>query len=743
MSIEEKGKGLIAHWSFDEGKGSEVTDEIQGKQYPIHYVFKDNHTHLYQDPQWRNGIKGSSLLFDGYSTWIERKGGIISEIEKEFTVEAWVAPRSFGGNEDERLTAVINQHNLEKKQGFILGIHRHGKWSLQIGTNQNWIQVWADGYPLPKNKWSYITATFNGVIGIIRLYLNGEKVAEGQIEANSTVSKCEENLLIGKNNHPIWIEDVFSLNMFSGLIDDVKVHNRELSSIEVYANYKSYLSPFNGEIPYIPYHEICIERNIYDSDYHRPKYHLTAPGLWMNEPHSPLYFKGKYHLFYQHNPHGPYWGNIQWGHWVSEDLVHWRDLPIALETEDDGLAPDGIWSGNAAYDEEGLPVLFFTAGNLEKTPNQMVGLARCVYEDDGDLNLTNWVKHPTPIIVQPQGLGLHYDGFRDPFVWKEGDTWYQIVGSGIEGKCGTAIVFTSTNLVDWDYRGLLYDDLEQNYPYLGEVWELPILFPIGEGKHIFIISPVGIGADVEVFYWIGKWDKDQFRFIPDCEEPQLMDLGDFNFTGPSAMIDQKTGRLILFTIAQGQRSLKEEYEAGWAHNGGLPVELWLRQDGRLGLKPIEELEALRGDKVVSIQGKSKDEVNEIIQGVKSNMLEIRLEIQAESATQFGIKVLKSPKGKEETLIFYDKEVEKLNVVKQKEHSPIETQGGSLRINGENMKLHIYLDCSMVECYANELKSLTTRVYSSSLDAKGLEIWGNGNFTVVSMDAWEMKSIHKS
>lgn len=738
MSIEKLTKDLIAHWSFDEGSGSKVHDTVQKFQDSIHYVFNGNRTQPYQDPQWRDGISGSSLLFDGYSTWIERKVGIGPEMFEEFSIEAWVAPRSFGGNEDERLSAIINQHNRDKKQGFILGVHKHGKWSLQLGINQDWIETWADGYPLPKNKWSHITAVFNGLKGSIRLYLNGEQVAENKIESNSMVTECQESLVIGRNNHPIMIGDVFSLNMFSGLLDEIKIYKRELSSCEV----KERFNAFDHD-KLISYEDIYIDRKVYDVDRNKPKYHITAPGLWMNEPHAPIYFEGKYHLFYQHNPQGPYWGNIQWGHWVSDDLVRWKDLPIAIGTEDDGLAPDGIWSGNAAYDEDGLPVLFFTAGHLEKKPNQMVGLARSTYKKDQDLNLTNWVKHPTPVAVQPKGIGLHYDGFRDPFVWKEEDKWYQLVGSGIEGKCGTAVVFTSTNLVDWDYQGLLYDDLNQHYPFLGEVWELPILLPISEDKHIFIISPVGKGADVEVFYWIGNWDKERFRFIPDKEQPQLIDLGDFNFTGPSAMMDPKTGRVILFTIAQGQRSLQDEYDAGWAHNGGLPVELSLRQDGRLRVSPIEELQTLRGNKLVSIKNKPLNEANDQINKVKGNMLEICLELKAQSANQFGISVLKSPNGIEETLFFYDKEKEELSVVKQKENSPKESQGGALKLNGENLKLHIYIDCSIVECYANELKSLTTRVYSSSLDAMGLKLWGDESVTIVSMDVWEMKSIHEN
>ncbi|MFP3442545.1 hypothetical protein R0K18_32915, partial [Pantoea sp. SIMBA_133] len=82
------------------------------------------------------------------------------------------------------------------------------------------------------------------------------------------------------------------------------------------------------------------------------------------------------------------------------------------------------------------------------------------------IDLKIWKKHPVPVTIQPNHMGLHHDGFRDPFVWKEGEIWYQIVGTGIEGVSGAAILFTSDNLVDWECKGLLYDDKDQEYPFL-------------------------------------------------------------------------------------------------------------------------------------------------------------------------------------------------------------------------------------------------------------------------------------
>jgi sucrose-6-phosphate hydrolase SacC (GH32 family) len=169
----------------------------------------------------------------------------------------------------------------------------------------------------------------------------------------------------------------------------------------------------------------------------------------------------------------------------------------------------------------------------------------------------------------------------------------------------------------------------------------------------------------------------------------------------------------------------------------------LREDGRLGVEPIEELQSLRTEKLICMVNKSSQEVNKLLKNVKGDMLEIRLELYSEKVKQFGIKVRCSPEGEEETLIYYDQVCEKFNVNREKtslnqEELTNGVQGGKLELNGENLRLHIFLDRSMLEAYANGLKSLTTRVYPSRKDSLGLKIWGN--VTVKSIEVWKLKSI---
>ncbi|MEJ2538331.1 MAG: glycoside hydrolase family 32 protein, partial [Calditrichia bacterium] len=80
----------------------------------------------------------------------------------------------------------------------------------------------------------------------------------------------------------------------------------------------------------------------------RPQIHFSPPQNFMNDPNGLIYYKGKYHLFYQYNPYGKEWGHMSWGHAISSDLMHWKHLPIAIREEDDIM----IFSGSAVYDRE-------------------------------------------------------------------------------------------------------------------------------------------------------------------------------------------------------------------------------------------------------------------------------------------------------------------------------------------------------------------------------------------------------
>ncbi len=749
--------GGVVEWSFDDGTGKTALDSVGDKEDDINHVFNQARYKEPTDPLWRtNGVEGGSLMLDGYSNWIIRDNEKVEQLTDALTIEAWVAPRAYEWGDQSKLSAIVNQYNEETREGYILGMYRHGSWSMQVGVGGQWVEAWVTEHPLEKFKWNHIVATFDKEDSVIKLYLNGEEVASEVTPEGYPITRSSEDLVIGLNNQAFEMVGVFHTNVFCGLIDEVKILNKALSAQEVADAYGYYLDINDDEIPEISAADIDLDPSLYDGDLHRPQYHLMPPGNWTNEAHAPFFYNGKYHLFYQHNPIGPYWHQIHWGHWVSEDMVHWENVRPALAPEAGTLDPDGAWSGSATIDENGAPVIFYTAGNNSVSPDQRTAIATPA--DLNDPYLKEWVKYPTPVTLQEDG-GI-FGEFRDPYVWYDSDTekYYQLVSTGMEDlSSGTAFVYESDDKINWDYKGPIYLSDRALYPELGTVWELAVLLPLGKDsqnndKFIFIVNPhekeshTGspyLQRDVEVMYWLGTWDRDNYRFIPDQAAPTRIDVGDSLLTAECGFI-APDGRVIMFNMFQGGRTSQSEYESGWAHHAALPVTLSLDANDELKVEPIEELQSLRGDKIVDFTNKTKAEANDLIDEVQSDMLEIKMEIDPLSADKFGLKVRVSPNEEEETLIYYDLTNETFNV--DRTNSSVDPdvrsygiQGGYVDLDGEDLILHIFLDRSAVEAFANYKKKLSTRVYVGRYDSLGLKVWSDSAITVKSMEIWEMES----
>ncbi|HWI90699.1 MAG TPA: GH32 C-terminal domain-containing protein [Flavisolibacter sp.] len=751
----QQGKDLAGYWKFDELKGKLAIDQVTGNVDSIHYIFND--TKYPSDPIRRNGIYNSALDFDGFSNWIARPADKFATPTKAITISVWVAPRAFEHGDSNRLSAIVNQQNIAEKTGFALGMFRHGRWSFQVGNGDQWIEVWDENHLIPRRQWSYLVATYDASTATATLYLNGKEISHKTLSQNLPIKPADEPLIIGKHNQPVKLNarSNIELNMYNGLLDELKIYDRTLTKDEIGASYRSYIAMHKNTVPAISYAEIKLDRAPYKDDPNRPQYHAIPPGHWMNEPHAPFYYNGKYHLTYQHNPTGPYWHQIHWGHWASDDLVHWYDVPEAIFPGNDSVSPDGIWSGSATFDDKGVPVYFYTFGNWSKVKNQGVALA--FPKDPKDPNLSEWVKDSKPLIVQGDDQGLIGE-FRDPFAWKdkEDNKWYLLVGSGIQNKGGTAWFYESDDFKKWKLRGPFYLSNYEKYPFLGSIWELPVFLPIGkyengETKYVMIVSPKGLKQNVEVYYWLGRFDKKNGKFIPDDEEPQYWDYGIRTFIGPSGMVDPKTGRVLIFTITAGGNG------PGWSGNASFPTHIFLNKEGKLGVKPIEELQSLRKKELISLSNMTLPEANEALKNVQGDMLEIILEMES-SADKYGIKIRKSPDDKEETILLYDAVNKKLRADLSKTslrasgfRGPRDPLSGTDKradliqhfdLKGESLKLHIFIDKALVQAYANDLKTITTWTYPSLETSKGLQIWAeNGNAKVKSIQVWEMKSIY--
>lgn len=469
-------------------------------------------------------------------------------------------------------------------------------------------------------------------------------------------------------------------------------------------------------------------------DPHRPRYHYLPLANWMNDPNGLIQWRGEYHMFYQYNPSGPFFGTMHWGHAVSKDLVHWQHLPMALSSTPGGPDTDGCWSG-CAIEHQGVPMLFYT-GVWPET--------QCLAT--GSEDMVNWQKYAgNPIIAAPPD-DLAITDFRDPRVWRDGDAWYMTIGAGIEDVGGAVLLYRSTDLFNWDYLHPLHiGDKYQTDPIWTEaVWECPDFFPLGD-KHVLLISTAPNWR--ASLYFVGDYRDHKFT----SETLQFLDFGDKQFFAPQTFLDEQGRRLMFGWLWEG-RSEAAFRAAGWAGVMSLPKVLTLRQDGLLGVEAAPELQMLRGQHTRLAGEKLTPSTTDVLSEVQGDCLEIIAEFDfdglepADYAHVFGLKVRCSPEGDEETVIGYNRDTKRLYIQRKKSSLDPEAdrhaKGGHFALEpGQSLRLHIFLDRSVVELFANGWACLTARIYPSRPDSLGLAPYVDGGSVVLkSMDIWEVRSI---
>lgn len=472
-----------------------------------------------------------------------------------------------------------------------------------------------------------------------------------------------------------------------------------------------------------PLEHVCRLRASLSNDPHRPQYHFSAPANWLNDPNGLIQWRGQYHLFYQHNPDAPVWGNIHWGHAASDDLIHWSDLPIALSPSEDGPDRNGCWSG-CAVDNDGVPTLVYTGVFPE---------VQCIAtSSDG---LLTWKKHPTNPVIASSPEHIDVVGFRDPYVWRKDGCWYMALGTGIKDVGGAVFLYKSKDLIRWDYvNPILVGDKNST----GEMWECPSVFPLGN-KYVLLVS---IFPRAGTYYFIGSYDGN--RFTPELQGP--LDLGTY-FFAPQTLLDDQGRRTMLGWIWEG-RNDEAQRAAGWAGIQSVPRQLTLLPDGTLGIEPVVELQMLRGTAYHLSDIELSPTSLTVLRDVQTNCLEIIAEVDPGDAEKCGIKVCCSPDGEEQTLIAYDHKANRL-VIDSSQSSLREdvyraVQGGTLALaNSETLKLHIFLDRSVIEVFANGRACLTSRIYPSRVDSLGVELFAHGGSAKLqAISIWKMQSIWK-
>ncbi|MGV9194080.1 glycoside hydrolase family 32 protein [Microbacterium sp. MC2] len=454
----------------------------------------------------------------------------------------------------------------------------------------------------------------------------------------------------------------------------------------------------------------------------RPRWHFMPPTGWMNEPHGVLHHGGRHHMFYQRNERGPFWGDISWGHAASDNLVDWVDLGSALVPGDVAIAPEGIWSGSSTVDADGEPVIFFTAGDNRDSPNQRTAVARAV--DSRDPELREWTPstHPVTFIHDAQdaltreGRRLLTNEFRDPYVWREDDRWFQLVGGGIESEGGTALLYEAPGPSGpWRYRGPLYVGDSRSLPETGVMWELPSLVPVGRGgsrRHALLVTPWWPSPTEHSlqhqWYWLGRWDPDSGTFVADDSTPRDLDFGGY-FTGATPSF-HPDGRTLVWSISQDLRSEADHHRAGWAGHAGVPLEVDLSCD-RLVPSPVAELAALRGEPQ-TLAFESGSVTIDV-----GPMWDLELDVKIEAGAEVGVAVRLDDQGGAAARVSVVRSAE--GVASVIVEGPAERGVRRLDLDhaeGALMRLRILADHSALEVFIDGGGMFTTRAWSRGSDA---------------------------
>jgi len=453
-----------------------------------------------------------------------------------------------------------------------------------------------------------------------------------------------------------------------------------------------------------------------EADPSRPIYHFRPPALWMNDPNGTIYHNGYYHLFYQHNPYGDDWGHMHWGHARSKDLVYWEHLPIALWPSEE-RGEGHCFSGCAWISGQGQPMLFYTKvspGDHDKRLDNEQWAAI------GDADWLVWQKHPAnPILSLENHGGPKFGGeWRDPFIFQEGDRTFMVLAGNVEEKAMVALYEAEdTELVRWRYRGILAQKPTSEVRY----FECPNFFSLGD-RWILLYSPYA-----PVRYMTGSFDVETLSFSP--EQEGVLDPGFGNdvpnFYATNILFDDQ-GRCILLGWVRG-------FTPGRGWNGclALPRILSIGPDGRPRQEPVPELQRLRG-RQMQLPELTLNNSRQLLADIQSNSLELQVVIEPDDAKTVGLTIGHSQAGQQGVAIRYDGQNLEVAGV------PVPFK---LSETEKALKLHLFLDRSVLEVFANDGRVCVTRVIDPPAQDSSIELFATGGRArFKSIEAWEMNSI---
>jgi fructan beta-fructosidase len=367
------------------------------------------------------------------------------------------------------------------------------------------------------------------------------------------------------------------------------------------------------------------------ADYTQPyrnQFHASAHRGWNNDPNGLVFHDGKYHLYFQHNPFGIFWGNMHWGHFESTDLINWKEQPIALYQK---TAKDMVFSGGGFVDYNNSSGLGANTQFAAFTSTGRGG--ECLaYSKDGGLTFTELPENP---IVKHRG--------RDPkvFWYQPAQKWVMVVYD--ETPCDETAAITQTigpkerssshlafweskNLRQWRQTGAFTDADRLAVFECPEMFELPIVGKSGETRWILLAA--------QNRYFIGQFDGRTFH-----KESGPHGMGHGSFYAAQTFSDVPDGRRIQIgwvrTDAYLQRFPNQIVNQAFT----LPHELTLRETGeglRICFSPVGETEQLRGEVLAEGKDLAPAQVNELLQKCRGELSETLIEFSSAAPRQLVI-----------------------------------------------------------------------------------------------------------
>jgi fructan beta-fructosidase len=433
----------------------------------------------------------------------------------------------------------------------------------------------------------------------------------------------------------------------------------------------------------------------------RPQFHFTSRRGWLNDPNGLVFFEGEYHLFYQHNPYGWNWGNMHWGHAVSKDLVHWKELPEALYPDEQGTMFSGSavvdWNNAAGFQAGNKPALvaMFTAAGRPFTQ-------ALAYSNDRGRTWTKYEKNPV--------IGHIVAENRDPKV-----VWYAPESKWVMSLYldhDDFAIFGSTDLKQWeklsDFK--LAGDAE-----CPNFFQMPLDGNTNDQRWIFF------GANG--VYSVGGFNGREFKAET---QPQRLHNGNCWYASQIySDIPAKDGRCIL--IPWGRVPDQKIFRGmKFNHMMGLPVELNLRSSATgpvLAVNPVKELETLRARKH-DLKGETLTGDANPLAGIDSDLFEIEAEIAVGDAKEIRFDI----RG---VAIVYD-------VVNQK-LSCLGSQSVVRPRNGE-ISLHLFVDRRSVDIFGDQGRLYMPMASAISPQNRSLKLSCNGgNSSIHKLQVHELKS----